>query len=45
MYDLVYLSVRRSVRDSHGSRDYRDGTGIRVFYENQGFYRWYQSHT
>jgi hypothetical protein len=34
----VYLSVRRSVRDSHWSRDYRDGTGIRVFYENPGFY-------
>jgi hypothetical protein len=39
MYDFVYLSVRRSVRDSHWSRDYRDGTGIRVFYENPGFYR------
>jgi hypothetical protein len=39
MYDFVYLSVRRSVRDSHRSRDYRDGTGIRVFYENPGFYR------
>jgi hypothetical protein len=38
MYDFVYHSVRRSVRDSHGSRDYRDGTGIRVFYENPGFY-------
>jgi hypothetical protein len=38
MYDYVYLSVRRSVRDSHWSRDYRDGTGIRVFYENPGFY-------
>jgi hypothetical protein len=38
MYDFVYLSVRRSVRDSHLSRDYRDGTGIRVFYENPGFY-------
>jgi hypothetical protein len=40
MYDFVYLSVRRSVRDSHWSRDYRDGTGIRVFYENPGFYRY-----
>jgi hypothetical protein len=39
MYDFVYLSVRRSVRDSHCSRDYRDGTGIRVFYENPGFYK------
>jgi hypothetical protein len=38
MYDFVYLSVRRSVRDSHWSRDYRDGTGIRIFYENAGFY-------
>jgi hypothetical protein len=38
MYDFVYLPVRRYVRDSHGSRDYRDGTGIRVFYENLGFY-------
>jgi hypothetical protein len=38
MYDFVYLSVRRSVRDSHWSRDYRDGTGIRDFYENSGFY-------
>jgi hypothetical protein len=38
MYDFVYLSVRRSVRDSHWSRDYRDGTGIRIFYENPGFY-------
>jgi hypothetical protein len=38
MYDFVYLSVRRSVRDSRWSRDYRDGTGIRVFYENPGFY-------
>jgi hypothetical protein len=38
MYDFVYHSVRRSVRDSHWSRDYRDGTGIRVFYENPGFY-------
>jgi hypothetical protein len=39
MYDFVYHSVRRSVRDSHWSRDYRDGTGIRVFYENPGFYK------
>jgi hypothetical protein len=39
MYDFVYLSVKRSVRDSHWSRDYRDGTGIRVFYENPGFYK------
>jgi hypothetical protein len=39
MYDFVYLSVRRSVRDSHWSRDYHDGTGIRVSYENPGFYR------
>jgi hypothetical protein len=38
MYDFVYVSVRHSVRDSHWSRDYRDGTGIRVFYENPGFY-------
>jgi hypothetical protein len=38
MYDFVLLSVRRSVRDSHWSRDYREGTGIRVFYENLGFY-------
>jgi hypothetical protein len=38
MYDFVMLFVRRSVRDSHWSRDYRDGTGIRVFYENLGFY-------
>jgi hypothetical protein len=38
MYDFVYLSVRRSVRDSHWSKDYRDGIGIRVFYENPGFY-------
>jgi hypothetical protein len=38
MYDFVYPSVRRSVRGSHWSRDYRDGTGIRVFYENPGFY-------
>jgi hypothetical protein len=38
MYDFVYHSVRRSVRDSHWSRDYRDGTAIRVFYENPGFY-------
>jgi hypothetical protein len=38
MYDLVYLSVRRSVRDSHWSRDYRDDIGIRVFYKNPGFY-------
>jgi hypothetical protein len=38
MYDFVYLSVRRSVRGSHWSRDYRDGTGIRIFYENPGFY-------
>jgi hypothetical protein len=38
MYDFVYLSVRRSVRDSHWFRDYREGTGIRVFYENPGFY-------
>jgi hypothetical protein len=41
MYDFVYRSVRRSVRDSHWSRDYRDGTGIRVFYENPGFYKLY----
>jgi hypothetical protein len=39
MYDFVYLCVRRSVRDSHRSRDYRDGTGIRIFYENPGFYK------
>jgi hypothetical protein len=39
MYDFVYLSVRRFVRDSHWSRDYRDNTGIRVFYENLGFYK------
>jgi hypothetical protein len=39
MYDFVYLSVRRSVRDSHWSRDYRGGTGIRIFYENPGFYK------
>jgi hypothetical protein len=38
MYDFVYLSVRRSVRDSHRSRDYRDGIGIQVFYENPEFY-------
>jgi hypothetical protein len=38
MYDFVYLSVRHSVRDSHWSSDYRDGTGIRVFDENLGFY-------
>jgi hypothetical protein len=38
MYDFVYLSVRRSVRDSHWSRDYRDGTGFRIFCENPGFY-------
>jgi hypothetical protein len=38
MYDFAYLSVRRSVRDSHCSSDYRDGTGIRIFYENPGFY-------
>jgi hypothetical protein len=38
MYDFVYLFVRRSVRDSHWSRDYREGTRIRVFYENPGFY-------
>jgi hypothetical protein len=38
MYDFVYLSVRRSVRDSHWSSDYRDGTGNRIFYENPGFY-------
>jgi hypothetical protein len=38
MYDFVYLSVIRSVRDSHWSRDYREGTGIRIFYENPGFY-------
>jgi hypothetical protein len=38
MYDFVLLSLRRSVRDSHWSRDYRDGTGIQVFYENPGFY-------
>jgi hypothetical protein len=38
MYDFVYLSVRRSVRDSHCFRDYRNGKGIRVFYENPGFY-------
>jgi hypothetical protein len=38
MYDFVYLSVRRSVRDSHWSRDYHDGTGIWVFYEKTGFY-------
>jgi hypothetical protein len=44
MNDFVLLSVRRSVRDSHGSKDYRDGIGIQVFYENPGFYRWYQSH-
>jgi hypothetical protein len=36
--DFVYSSVRRSVRDSHWSKDYRDGTGIRIFYENPGFY-------
>jgi hypothetical protein len=34
MYDFVYLLVRRSVRD----RDYRDGTGVRIFYEKPGFY-------
>jgi hypothetical protein len=38
MYDFVYLSVRRSLRDSRWSRDYRDGTGTRIFYENPGFY-------
>jgi hypothetical protein len=38
MYDFVYYSVRRSVRDSHWSGDYRDGTRIRIFYENPGFY-------
>jgi hypothetical protein len=38
MYDSVLLSVRRSVRDSHWSIDYRDCTGIQVFYENPGFY-------
>jgi hypothetical protein len=32
MYDFVFLSVKRSVRDSHLSRDYRDGTGIRVLH-------------
>jgi hypothetical protein len=37
MYDFVMLSVRRFVRDRHWSRDYRDGTGIQVFYENLGF--------
>jgi hypothetical protein len=41
MYDFVYLSVRRSVRDSHSSRDYRDGTRIQIFYENPGFYTIY----
>jgi hypothetical protein len=45
MYVFVYLYMGRSVRDSHWSRDYRDGTGIRVFYENPRFYKWYQSHT
>jgi hypothetical protein len=35
---LCIYSVRRSVRDSHWSRDYRDGTGIRILYENPGFY-------
>jgi hypothetical protein len=44
MYDFMYLSVRRSVHDSHRSKDYRDATGIWVFYENPGFYKWYQSH-
>jgi hypothetical protein len=39
MYDFAYLSVRRSVRDSHWSKDYRDCTRIRVLYENQGFYK------
>jgi hypothetical protein len=38
MYDFAYLSVRRYVRDSHWSKDYHDGTGIRIFYENPGFY-------
>jgi hypothetical protein len=38
MYDFEYLSMWRSVRDSHWSRDYRDGIGIRIFYENPGFY-------
>jgi hypothetical protein len=36
MYDFVYLSVRHSVRDSHWSRDYRDGTGIWVFLWKSG---------
>jgi hypothetical protein len=38
MYDFVLLSVRCSVRDSHRSRDYHDGAGIRGFYEYLGFY-------
>jgi hypothetical protein len=38
MYDFVYFSVRRSVRDRHWSRDYRDGIGIQIFYGNPGFY-------
>jgi hypothetical protein len=37
MYDFVYLSMRHFVRDSHWSRDYRDDTGIRVFFEIRGF--------
>jgi hypothetical protein len=41
MYDFAYLSVRRSIRESHWSKDYRDVTGIRVFFENPRFY----SHT
>jgi hypothetical protein len=31
MYGYDLLSVMRSVRDSHCSRDYREGTGIWVF--------------
>jgi hypothetical protein len=31
MYNFVYLSVRRSVRNSHWFRDYRDGTGFSGF--------------
>jgi hypothetical protein len=38
VYGCVLLSVIRFVRDSHWSRVYRKGTGIRVFFENPGFY-------
>jgi hypothetical protein len=38
MFDFVIFCVKRSVRDSHLSMDYRDGSWIRVFYENLGFY-------